>query len=301
MDLKGVELFKTGRWNDVKTFVRDDLEAMADSFAALRLGGRVPLKFGHNEDQPITDGQPALGWVDRVYVEGDVLKGDFTDLPRSVYDAIKAGRYKFVSVELLRDVAAGDREYPWVLSAVALLGADIPAVAGLRDLQALTHSRRAGFPTGTRMTFTINGGQEPMTDEAKKLRDENAKLQRQLVAQAQDFAIVTGRCRPAERERFNRRHGEGGTLTEWNEWLRDVQRPQNFNRDERRGGNDSRAEHKDTMRDEDGPDSELVALAQAEVEKSGGKLNYFAAQRKVLRSNPDLAQRYRLQPGTTEG
>jgi hypothetical protein len=112
----------------------------------------VPLKFGHNDSQPLIDGQPALGWVSRVYREGRKLLADFTDMPTSIYEMVKAGLYKFVSVELAKNVLAGTREIPWVLDAVALLGADQPAVGTLKDLQSLT-MRKLEFRARARVTF----------------------------------------------------------------------------------------------------------------------------------------------------
>lgn len=38
-------------------------------------------------------------------------------------------------------------------------------------------------------------------------------------------------------------------------------------------------------------------LTPAEVEKSGGKLTYSAANQNVLRAHPELAERYRSMPG----
>jgi hypothetical protein len=133
------------------TFAVKDLIGVATSFDALGLTGRIPIKFGHNGEQPLTDGQPALGWVSRIYVEGDTLYGDFTDMPTSVYELIRSGAYKFVSVELLRDVQAGTRKLPWVLDAVALLGADQPAFGTLADLQSLTMKRKPAFQARARV------------------------------------------------------------------------------------------------------------------------------------------------------
>lgn len=113
----------------------------------------MPLKFGHNGDQALTDGQPALGWVARVYREGDKLKADFTDMPTSIYEMVKAGLYKFVSVELLKNVQANTRTIPWVLDAVALLGADQPAVGTLKDLQSLTMKRKPALQARARVAF----------------------------------------------------------------------------------------------------------------------------------------------------
>jgi hypothetical protein len=164
------------------SFSDGDLDEIQRSFDLLGLAGRVPLKFGHNEDQPLTDGQPALGWVGRLYREGKKLLGDFTDLPQVVYDLIKAGRYKFLSVELLGNVKAGSRVIPWVLDAVALLGADQPAIGTLKDLQSLTMARGSGLQSSVRVALTRatpNGGHKPnMADEDKGKDDIKAILAR---------------------------------------------------------------------------------------------------------------------------
>jgi hypothetical protein len=166
---------QVGTWDAMTgrvSFSDGDLDEIQRSFDLLGLAGRVPLKFGHNDDQPLTDGQPALGWVGRLYREGKKLLGDFTDLPQVVYDLIKAGRYKFLSVELLGNVKAGSRVIPWVLDAVALLGADQPAIGTLKDLQSLTMARGSGLQSSVRVALTRatpNGGHKPnMADEPNK-------------------------------------------------------------------------------------------------------------------------------------
>lgn len=194
-ELKGAEVFSAGTWNGHE-FSEADLDGIVAAFDFFQMSGQVPLKLGHNDEQPLTDGQPALGWVDRVWRDGRKLLADFRDVPRVVYDAIRAGRYKHVSIELLRDVLAGTRTVPLVLDAVALLGADLPAVGTLKDLQALTLSRLQG---AERLTFvqagktlfiqpeTI-GGHTQMADnddtklreELQKLRDEKARMQSDL-------------------------------------------------------------------------------------------------------------------------
>lgn len=91
--------------------------------------------------------------MSRIYREGEKLLADFVNLPTVVYDAIRSGLYRFVSVELLKNVQAGTREIPWVLDAVALLGADQPAVGTLKDLQSLTMSRKLAFRARARVAF----------------------------------------------------------------------------------------------------------------------------------------------------
>jgi hypothetical protein len=176
------------------------------------LGGKIPLKFGHNDKQPLTDGQPALGWVSRVYREGRKLLADFTDLPTVVYEAIRKGLYKFVSVELLGEVQAGTRVIPWVLDAVALLGADPPAVGVLKDLQSLTMARSSGLQGRARVAFSranSTGVNANMADEPKK--DDIAALMARLDKLEGENRVLS--VKAAERESFERKLTELETTT----------------------------------------------------------------------------------------
>lgn len=202
--LDGAEIFATGVWNG-KTFSEADLDGIVQSFDFFNLGGRIPLKLGHNTEQPLTDGQPALGWVDRVWRDGAKLMADFRDVPKIVYDAIKNGLYKFVSVELLRDVKADTRVVPLMLDAVALLGADLPAVGSLSDLQALTMA--AKFEGRERLTFTqaftTTGGRKAMADDDVKVREELQRL-REANQRLQDEAAAIKSQAVAATENFSK-------------------------------------------------------------------------------------------------
>lgn len=172
--INGAEIFASGEWNGIN-FTDADLEGIASSFNAMNLSGRVPLKFGH-DGKDSRDGAPALGWVERVYRDGNKLLADFSSIPEVVYNAIKEGMYKFVSVELLKDVPANTRKIPWVLDAVALLGATQPAVGILKDLQALTMSRGCGLRGSSRVAFrreysSINK-ELNMSEELKTLQEQ---------------------------------------------------------------------------------------------------------------------------------
>ncbi|CAB4164996.1 hypothetical protein UFOVP820_2 [uncultured Caudovirales phage] len=171
--IKGAEIFAAGEWNGL-SFTESDLDSIVASFDAMNLAGRVPLKFGHTGSDA-RDGAPALGWVDKIYRDGGKLLADFTSIPSVVYDAIKEGMYKFVSVELLKDVQANTRQIPWVLDAVALLGADQPAVGILKDLQALTMTRGTGLRGSSRVAFRrdFETIKDPiMSEEIKTLQDQ---------------------------------------------------------------------------------------------------------------------------------
>jgi len=179
MDIKNAEIFSVGTWNDIE-FSQSDIDAMVHSFEQLALSGRVPLKFGHNDEQPLTDGQPALGWVQRVWSEGGKLLADFTHLPTVVYEAIKKSLYKFVSVELMQDAEQNGSSYPWVLTAVSLLGADKPAVGNLKDLAALAMSSAPGIKAARTVTFTRAGVKPNSNGDRKAMSEDNKELLEQL-------------------------------------------------------------------------------------------------------------------------
>jgi len=183
------EIFAVGKWNGM-LFGRADLDAIADNFLALQTLHKVPLKFGHNDGQPITDGQPALGWVTKVWRSGDKLFAQFEHVPQVVRKAFEARLYRRVSIELDIGVEHKGKKYSYVLSGVALLGADIPAVNTLADLnhyldsgQRLAASRRAAFSA---VYGDINNEDSEMNDDfMKKIEALTEQLAVLAAAQAE--------------------------------------------------------------------------------------------------------------------
>ncbi len=102
MDLNGVEIFAAGTWHAAKggkvTVTETDLDAMVSSFQSInQIGGYKPvLKLGHSETQRFfggKDGAPALGFVSRIWRDGQKVLADFAGVPRALFDLIKQGRY----------------------------------------------------------------------------------------------------------------------------------------------------------------------------------------------------------------
>ena len=178
------EVFAVGIWNNLK-FTLDDLKGIATNFKLLRDAQRVPLKLGHNPEQKVTDGQPALGWVDDVWIDEKQtpakLMARFTDVPSIIAKAFKKKLYRNVSIELDFDVMHKKKNYDIVLSAIALLGADIPAVNNLADLAAfmtrdpLTANRSASF-SAISTNKSTEGNDMPTIEEVQaQLAEANAK------------------------------------------------------------------------------------------------------------------------------
>lgn len=173
------EIFSTGTWND-EIFTREDLHEIAGNFERLRPHIKPPLKFGHDENQTLlgqSDGDPALGWVERLRVQGDKLLATFVGVPMVVYDAIKSRRYRRVSAEIYFNLRSNGAELGKALKAVALLGADLPAVTNLEDLTAfLTDRPRHSLQVGDSRVYTSllsGGGIIPISEEHEQMSEQS--------------------------------------------------------------------------------------------------------------------------------
>ena len=175
-----VEAFAAGTWNGDKYTV-EDLQAMVANFQALGDTVKPPVKLGHNEKQLkdiMQDGQPALGWVKSLRCVKDKLIATLTQVPDLVYQAIRSGRYKRVSSEIYWNYKQGGKVFDKVFAGLALLGADIPAVSNLKDLEAyLTQSMQdASFEKVAIYSFeTDESGSRINSNEGDPIMDEKEK------------------------------------------------------------------------------------------------------------------------------
>lgn len=156
-NLKGVEIFSVGEWNGEK-FTVNQLAEMVKNFEATKQGVRPYLKLGHDKDQKLLqkDGLPAAGWVDKIYLKGDKLVADFVDIPKKIFQLIKAGAYKKVSCEMFFNVKIKEQKFSHLLTAVSLLGADTPAVMNLNDIHALYFGDEKNEPKCYELEFKFD-------------------------------------------------------------------------------------------------------------------------------------------------
>lgn len=153
--ISNVPIFAVGQWNG-DVYNEADLDHMVAAFGSV--GFKPPLKLGHDESQPLgkSDGMPALGWVANLRRVGGQLLADLKHLPKQVYEAIRRKNYDRVSAEVYWDYEENGRKMPRVLKALALLGADVPAVTSLAALESLYDAvgkpfRRYDLPMGPMM------------------------------------------------------------------------------------------------------------------------------------------------------
>ena len=141
----GVKVFAPGKWTDSMGEERDwttqDMLAMVEAFNA-GIPSVVPLKAGHTSDTFNTivaeelgvplqliegemgSGQISLGRMASLELRGDLLIASFERVPQAVADLIEGGQFSTVSAEIEEGVG----EFKTVMTGVALLGAERPAV-----------------------------------------------------------------------------------------------------------------------------------------------------------------------------
>lgn len=201
--IRGVELVAAGTW-DASTgrtrITAADLQAMVDA-AGDPEADAAPVKIGHDDDRfqdadgnpPSTrDGEPAYGWVANLRVNdqpitrkgpdgktetvpaGNVLLGDLVGVPRKLADIMHTALRRR-SVELVRHDRVGGRVYKAVLTGLALLGVQAPAVKGLADLRALFADQLTPTPErfSVEITAPDDGGDTPPVPQPNPPVDVN--------------------------------------------------------------------------------------------------------------------------------
>lgn len=142
-EMKAVEIFSTGHWSPATggTMLVDerDLDDAVSSFEALHTTGgfRPVLKLGHSDSQKFfgnEHGAPNFGFVARIYRQGKKLLADFVDIPALLFDLIQKGRYNQLSIEMHPEHEFQGKKFRNIITGVAILGAEMPAVKGLAEL-----------------------------------------------------------------------------------------------------------------------------------------------------------------------
>lgn len=159
--LHDVELCRVGTWsastgqaNVDATMLASVIAANADPEVDL-----APAHFGHYDARfpALTDGEPAVGWVENLRERAGTLIGDLTRVPAKMADVIRSA-YRRRSVELAENVRTpSGKVYPHALIGLGLLGVAPPAVKGLADVVA----RYSAGTTGTAVQLLSLNVEDP--------------------------------------------------------------------------------------------------------------------------------------------
>lgn len=174
-DMQNVEIMRTGTFSPSGaaagkrvTIGVTELDGLVESFEALAPGGGFTpvLKLGHTEAQRFmgqSNGAPNLGIVAKIFREGEKLLANFSNVPDAVVDLIRQRRFTNVSVEIVPNLEFGGKTFSQVLTAVALLGAEMPAIDGLKELAAALFTEVEVTPIKADTVLTYEQETEPMT------------------------------------------------------------------------------------------------------------------------------------------
>jgi len=139
-ELNDVEVFATGVWNNNK-ITDEDLENIVKNTNEIIDILKPRVKLGHSDEQELLhkSGLPAGGWITKLKHVGDKILVNIKEVPKVLYNLIKNGAYKRISSEILFNYTepSTKKKYNRVLSAIAFLGGDLPAVTNLKDIAAL--------------------------------------------------------------------------------------------------------------------------------------------------------------------
>lgn len=223
-----VEILATGTHHGVP-FEAKHLNHMVDHFNELQGKIKPPVKLGHRE----LKGQPALGWVKSLRVAGNKLIALLSDVPGIVREAIEKRLYRRVSIEGYVNMEVGGKVYDRVLSAVTLLGADIPEVKDLKDLQAYLSSNVPLFPPDLLadgefafekvVTLTYNNQTENVEEDNTMSDEQKLEFERRILALENQIKTSEGE-RDASRIELERIKAENKAkdremrLTEFKSW-----------------------------------------------------------------------------------
>jgi len=139
-----VELVSVGTWDAStgrSTITPDDLTAAVQAFSD-NLVNKPPVKIGHTDPRFADgnhDGAPAFGWIENIRTspDGQKLLGDLVGVPAKLAEIMPAAfRRRSIEMAYGYRTAAG-KVYRAVVTGLALLGAQAPAVRNLADVVAL--------------------------------------------------------------------------------------------------------------------------------------------------------------------
>lgn len=125
-----IEIFRAGRHTAmsgaVLSFGEADLQGAAAAYdPAVH---EAPLVVGHPKDNG-----PAYGWVRSLAVAGSTLQAEPHQVDEAFAELVRAGRFKKVSASFYTpDAPANPKPGSWYLRHVGFLGAQPPAVKGLK-------------------------------------------------------------------------------------------------------------------------------------------------------------------------
>ncbi len=129
---KTIEIFKTGvhraMSGDTLSFTESDLQTIAGNYdPAVH---EAPIVIGHPKHNA-----PAYGWIKSLSADGDVLTADPHQVNPAFAEMVDEGAFKKISASFYRPGQPGNPTDAYYLRHVGFLGAQPPAVKGLKQAE----------------------------------------------------------------------------------------------------------------------------------------------------------------------
>ena len=175
---KGVEIARVGTFEaqtGTATFTKKDFDNAETAYNELKSDHKAIITLGHDEGQKLLqeDGYPNAGFVENIRRKGDKLICDYVDVPQVIAKLIETGRYNSRSIFAFRNVKVAEKQWPFVVFGVALLGADPPAVDSLKDI-AKVHASfgidESEIPENAVIVMMTQGGYEDVENLIEELQ-----------------------------------------------------------------------------------------------------------------------------------
>jgi hypothetical protein len=180
-----IEIFRAGRHVDdagnAHEFSAADVAAIAAAYdPALR---EAPLTVGHPAGN-----LPAYGWVKGMTAEGGLLKMNPHQVEPQFAEMVQAGRFKKRSASFYPPTSPSNpTPGRWYLRHVAFLGAQPPAVAGLKDIQ-FSEGDAAGAVSFSEAVPTPSNQETTTMDKETEARLAQAEADAKAAKEAQAAA-----------------------------------------------------------------------------------------------------------------
>lgn len=219
--IKRLEVFAAGTWSPGNggkiTVTESDLDEIVQTFGELQGSNIVKphLKLGHQDAQKWfgqRTGIPTLGWIEKIWREGQKLFADVVNVPEKLIELIKQGRYHNVSAEIFRPGAIehNGKKLGHVLSAVAILGTEMPAVKDLAGLaSALFADQFTAKVEAEPIHLSMESSRHMFTQEqvdslisaavTKAVQGEQTKFATEAANNKTQLEVVTKRAETAEK------------------------------------------------------------------------------------------------------
>ncbi|HDR9585250.1 TPA: hypothetical protein QDC22_007516 [Burkholderia stabilis] len=164
----GLEIFRAGRRTaqDGQTYNITPADLAASAAAYDPAVHEAPLVIGHPEHD-----KPAYGWVKALHVAADVLQSDHQQVDPTFAEYVAAGRVKKRSAAFYHpEDPANPIPGVWYVRHVGFLGAQPPAVKGLRD-PSFTEGDAGNTEFGL-VYFSEPDDHQEQTDMSKELQEQ---------------------------------------------------------------------------------------------------------------------------------